>query len=401
MRIEPKVRGFICTTAHPVGCAQGVLAQINHVTSQAPIAAGPKKVLIIGAASGYGLASRIVAAFGAQAQTIGIFFGRAAESQRTACASWYNTVAFEQIADQAGLYAKSINGDAFAKETKQKTIELIQQDWGGSVDLVIYSIASPRRIHPTTGEVFRSVIKPIGQPYTNKTIDVIHKRLLDITIEPATTKEIADTVAVMGGEDWMLWIDALLEANVLAKGIQTVAYSYIGPELTAQIYANGTIGQAKKHLTQMSQVLNQRLQSINGKAFISINKALVTQSSAAIPVVPLYISLLYKIMKEKNIHEGCIAQMYRLFTNYLYTKDAKVSVDEQGLIRIDDWEMRSDVQEAVLERWTRCTQDNIDTLTDLAGYRHEFFQLFGFDIEGVDYSQPCVVNLDIPSLSRS
>ncbi|WP_342264956.1 enoyl-ACP reductase FabV [Cardinium endosymbiont of Philonthus spinipes] len=398
--IEPKVRGFLCTTAHPTGCAQNVSEQIKYVTSHAPIALGPKKVLIIGASTGYGLASRIVAAFGAKAQTIGVFFERAADDKRTASPGWYHTAAFEQAAHQAGLYAKSINGDAFSEAIKREVIALIKQDWGGEVDLVIYSLASPRRTHPQTGITFKSVLKPIGAPYSNKTIDIISGRLSTVCMEPATPQEIADTVAVMGGEDWTMWIEALLKEKLLAKTAQTVAYSYIGPQLTDPIYSKGTIGAAKKNLVAASKIIQQRLTSIHGKALIAVNKALVTQASAAIPVVPLYISLLYKIMKEKGLHEGCIEQMYRLYVDHLYRQDGQVSVDEQGLIRIDDWEMREDVQQAVAALWSKVDDNNVATLTDFVGYRHEFYKLFGFEVEGVDYTAAQAVEIPIPSLKK-
>lgn len=400
MRIEPKVRGYICTTAHPEGCFKNVLDQIKYVTTQQPIVTGPKKVLVLGASAGYGMASRIVTTFGAKAETIGVFFERLADGKRTASAGWYNTAAFEQAANQAGLYAKSINGDAFSDQVKQKTINLIRQDWGGGVDLVVYSLASPRRAHPRTGTLFNSVLKPIGQVYTSKTIDVMTGHISDIKIDPATPQEIDDTVAVMGGEDWMMWIDALLDAKLLAKGAKTVAYSYVGPELTEPIYSKGTIGQAKKHLEEASKILKERLSAIGGEAFISVNKALVTQASAAIPVVPLYISLIYKVMKEKNMHEGCIEQIYRLCADFLYTKDGHVSVDATGLIRIDDWEMREDVQQTVTALWSKVNDGNVDIITDLTGYRRDFYKLFGFEVEGVDYGKECIVDVAIPSLEK-
>ncbi|UWW97485.1 MAG: trans-2-enoyl-CoA reductase family protein [Candidatus Cardinium sp.] len=399
MLIEPKVRGYLCTTAHPVGCAQNVHEQIKFITSQPPIASGPKKVLIIGASTGYGLASRIAAAFGAKAQTIGLFFERAADGKRTASPGWYHTAAFEQAAHQAGLYAKSINGDAFSDAIKQATISLIKQDWGGGVDLVIYSLASPRRTHPQTGLSFKSTLQPIGVPYSNKTINTISGQLSDVCIEPATPEEVAATVAVMGGQDWIMWIEALLKEKLLAEAAQTIAYSYIGPKLTDPIYSKGTIGAAKKDLAAASKILQQQLHAIHGKAFISVNKALVTQASAAIPVVPLYISLLYKIMKEKKLHEGCIEQIYRLYADRLYRQDGKIPVDAEGLIRIDDWEMREDVQQAVADLWSKVNDDNVATITDFVGYRHEFYKLFGFEVEGVDYNQPQVIEVPIPSLN--
>lgn len=400
MVIQPKIRGFICTTAHPVGCAQHVAEQIAYVKLQPRIKDGPKKVLVIGASTGYGLASRITAAFGAGAQTIGVFFEKEADAKRTASAGWYNSAAFETAAQQAGLYAKSINGDAFSDEIKQKTIDLIKKDWQGEVDLVIYSLASPRRKHPKTGEVFSSVLKPIGKPFTGKTVDFMSGQVSEITIEPANEDEITQTTEVMGGEDWAMWMEALAAANVLAKGVKTVAYSYIGPQLTFPIYRDGTIGQAKTHLEETAKLITKELKNLDGHAYVSVNKALVTQASAAIPVVPLYISLLFKIMKEMKLHEDCIAQLYRLFAERLYTTDHKIPVDDKGLIRIDDWEMRPEVQAAVSKYWTEVNSDNIDKLTDLSGYRHDFHKLFGFQVAGVDYNADIDPNVMIPSLKE-
>lgn len=400
MNIQPKIRGFICTTAHPQGCEQHVLEQIAYVGKSPAVKNGPKKVLVIGASTGYGLASRIVAAFGAGAKTIGVFFEKEADGKRTASAGWYNSAAFEKAAHKQGLYAKSINGDAFSDEIKNKTIELIKQDWQGEVDLVIYSLASPRRKHPKTEEVFNSTLKPIGQSYTSKTIDVMSGQVSEITLEPATDHDIAQTVAVMGGEDWQLWMEALLAAGVLAKNVKTVAYSYIGPKLTYPIYREGTIGTAKSHLEATAQQLNSTLQAVAGQAFVSVNKALVTQASAAIPVVPLYISLLYKVMKEKNLHEGCIEQMWRLFHDRLYTQNNVIPVDEQGLIRVDDYEMLPEIQTAVSQLWQQVNSDNVTTLADLAGYRHEFHKLFGFEVAAVDYTAECEPDVAIASLTE-
>jgi enoyl-[acyl-carrier protein] reductase/trans-2-enoyl-CoA reductase (NAD+) len=397
MIIEPKVRGFICTTAHPVGCAQHVAEQIDYVAKQSPIH-GPKKVLIIGASTGYGLASRIVAAFGAKAQTIGVFFEKEASGKRTASAGWYNTAAFEKAAQKAGLYAKSINGDAFSDAIKQQTIELIQQDWGGEVDLVIYSLASPRRQDPKTGEIYQSVLKPIGQAFHNKTVDVMTGKVTEINIEPASAEEIRHTEKVMGGEDWQLWIDALLKEELLAKNAMTLAYSYLGPELTYPVYRHGTIGKAKEDLEKTAKALTQKLQAYgDGKAFIAVNKALVTQASAAIPVVPLYISLLYKVMKEKNLHEGCIEQMSRLFLDRLYTQQDSL-VDDEGRIRLDDWEMRADVQAEVAKLWAAINTENLEKISDIKGYRQEFYRLFGFGLAGVDYHAEVDPNVLIPSV---
>ncbi len=397
MIIQPKIRGFICTTAHPEGCMQHVAEQINYIKQHLQLTNGPKKVLVIGASTGYGLASRIAAAFGAKAKTIGVFFEKGADGKRTASTGWYNSAAFEQQANQAGLYAKSINGDAFSDEIKAKTIQLIQQDWGGDVDLVIYSLASPRRIHPKTGEIYNSVLKPIGKPYTSKTVDVMAGNVSEITIEPANEQEIENTVAVMGGEDWEMWMDALSKANVLAKDVKTIAYSYIGPELTYPIYRDGAIGKAKAHLEATAKKLNQKLSSVHGQAFVSVNKALVTQASAAIPVVPLYVSLLYKIMKEENLHEGCIEQICRLFQDRLYTGNS-IPVDDKGLIRLDDWEMKPQVQAKVSALWKTITTENLEELTDIRGYRHEFHKLFGFEMPGVDYTQETDADVKIPSL---
>jgi enoyl-[acyl-carrier protein] reductase / trans-2-enoyl-CoA reductase (NAD+) len=397
MVIKPKFRGFICTTAHPEGCAKQVAKQIDFTKSQQKIN-GPQKVLVIGASTGYGLASRIVSAFGAGADTIGVFFERPSSGNRTATAGWYNTASFEKEAAKAGLVAKSINGDAFSNEIKQQTIDLIKKEFG-QVDLVVYSLAAPKRVHPETGEVFSSVIKPIGQPYTNKTVDFHSGKVSETTVEPATEEEIRHTVAVMGGEDWKMWIDALLKAGVLTEGATTVAFSYIGPEITYPVYREGTVGRAKDDLEATAHDLNAKLKQIGGHAYVSVNKALVTQSSAAIPVVPLYISLLYKVMKEKGLHEGCVEQMYRLFADRLYA-GGQVPVDEKGRIRIDDLEMREEVQKEVLNRWNRVDSDTLSEISDIEGYRKDFFQLFGFETEGVDYEADVDPNVKIPSMEE-
>lgn len=382
MLIQPKIRGFICTTAHPVGCYHAVAEQVDYVKKQGTFV-GPKRVLVIGASTGYGLSSRIATTFGAGSKTIGVFYEKEADEKRTASAGWYNSVAFEQLAQQEKHYAKSINGDAFSLEIKQRTAELIRRDWG-QVDLIVYSLASPRRIHPTTGQLFSSVLKPIGQPFIGKTVDAFRSEVKEITLPPATAEEIADTVAVMGGEDWQLWIDFLAQEKLLAEAVTTVAYSYVGPALTYAIYKNGTIGRAKEHLFVTARQLNQKLQGIHGRALISVNKALVTQASAAIPVVPLYISLLYKIMKDKGIHEGCIEQMYRLFKSNLYVPQGG-HYDNEGQIRLDDLEMRADVQQKITELWPQVNSNNIEQLTDIEGYRSDFYKLFGFNIADVDY----------------
>ena len=382
MIIEPRMRGFICLTAHPTGCAQNVKNQINYIKSKGAIA-GPKKVLVIGASTGFGLASRITSAFGSNAATIGVFFEKPASEGKTASPGWYNSAAFENEAHQAGLYAKSINGDAFSKEVKQQTIDLIKSDLG-QVDLVIYSLASPVRMHPETGVLHRSSLKPIGATFTNKTVDFHTGNVTQVSIEPAVQEDIDNTVVVMGGEDWSMWIEAMKSANVLAPGATTIAYSYIGPSVTEAVYRKGTIGRAKDHLEATAFTISDSLASLGGKAYVSVNKALVTQASSAIPVIPLYISLLYKIMKAQGIHEGCIEQIQRLFSGRLYT-GATVLTDDKGRIRIDDWEMRLDVQEQVAKLWLEATTESLPNLGDLAGYKQDFLNLFGFGFEGVNY----------------
>lgn len=385
MIIQPRTRGFICLTSHPEGCAENVKKQIEYVKSKGQINNGPKKVLVIGASTGFGLASRISAAFGSDAATIGVFFEKPGTAGRPGTAGWYNTAAFETEATKAGLYAKSINGDAFSDEIKKQTIELIKQDLG-QIDLVVYSLASPRRTHPKTGVAYASVLKPIGEPFTNKTVDFHTGVVTNISIDPVKEQsDIDNTIAVMGGEDWKFWMEDLKAAGVLAAGVKTVAYSYIGPELTYPIYRNGTIGMAKNDLEATVATINDLLKDKNGVSYVSVNKALVTQSSSAIPVVPLYISLLYKVMKEKGIHEGCIEQMQRLFAERLYAADAQL--DSEGRIRVDDLEMREDVQAEVAKLWAEVTTENIEAISDLAGYRKDFFNLFGFEFDGIDYNQ--------------
>ena len=382
MIIEPRMRGFICLTSHPEGCAQNVKNQIEYIKSKGAIN-GAKKVLVIGASTGFGLASRITSAFGSEAATIGVFFEKPPVEGRPGSPGWYNSAAFENEAHKAGLYAKSINGDAFSNEIKEQTLNLIKKDLG-QIDLVIYSLASPVRQHPITGVLHRSVLKPIGKPYTNKTVDFHTGIVSEITIEPCNDDEISNTVAVMGGEDWSMWMNSLKEANLLAPGATTVAYSYIGPSLTEAVYRKGTIGRAKDHLEATAFAITDSLKSIDGKAYVSVNKALVTQASSAIPVIPLYISLLYKIMKEEGIHEGCIEQIQRLFKDRLYT-GAPILTDEKGRIRVDDWEMRDDVQEKIAQLWPKATTENLSEIGDLAGYKKDFLNLFGFEFKGVDY----------------
>ncbi len=398
MIIQPRTRGFICLTAHPEGALKTVQNQIAYIKSKGEIKNGPKKVLVIGASTGFGIASRISAAFGSGAATIGVFFEKPASEGKMGTAGWYNSAAFEQEAHKAGLYAKSINGDAFSDEVKKQTIDLIKKDLG-QVDLVVYSLASPRRTHPKNGTAYASVLKPIGQPFTNKTVDFHTGIVSDITIaEVENVEDISNTIAVMGGEDWKFWMEDLKNAGVLAEGVKTVAYSYIGPELTFPIYRNGTIGQAKNDLEATVPVLNDLLKDLNGKSYVSVNKALVTQSSSAIPVVPLYISLLYKVMKEKGTHEGTIEQMQRLFAERLYTEDGNVPLDEAGRIRIDDWEMAEDVQAEVAKYWDKVTSENLSEVSDIEGYRKDFFNLFGFEIDGIDYEKDTNENVSVPSI---
>ena len=384
MIIKPKVRGFVCVTAHPAGCAAHVGEWISHVKSKGPIAGGPRKVLVIGASTGYGLASRVTAAFGSGAATFGIFYERPSDEGRPATPGWYNSIGFTHAARAAGLYAKNLNGDAFSNDIKAQALDAISKDLG-QVDLVVYSLASPRRANPKTGVVHKSVLKPVGSPYTNKTVDTDKGVVSLVTIDPASEQEISDTVAVMGGEDWELWMNALAEARLLAPGAQSVAYSYIGPEVTWAIYKNGTIGLAKNDLERAARNIDSLLRlNGGGKAFISVNKALVTQASSAIPVVPLYISILYKIMKAQGTHEGCIEQMQRLFATQMYAPGGP-RFDAGGRVRIDDWEMGPDVQQAVIQLWPQVTTENLAGLTDIAGYRSDFLSLFGFGMPGINY----------------
>lgn len=375
MVVQPKVRGFICTTAHPAGCEAAVKQQIDYVKSRGRVE-GAKKVLVIGASMGYGLASRISAAFGCGAATLGVIFDKEASGSKTATSGWYNTKAFEKLAAGEGLYAKTVNGDAYSDEIKKEVIDLIKTDLG-KVDMVVYSLAAPRR---TVGEiVYKSVLKTTGAPYTNKTIDLRSNEISEITIEPATPEETAATIKVMGGEDWELWIDALKAANALEENAVTVAYSYIGPKITHPIYFEGSIGEAKKDLLASSRKITEH----GVKAYVSVNKGLVTQSSSAIPIVPLYISILYKVMKAHGNHEGCIEQMYRLFEKL---SDGRPEVDEEGRIRMDDWEMLPEIQREVSAIWDNLTAENFKQNTDLDGYWRDFYALFGFGIDGVDYS---------------
>ncbi|CAM1345134.1 enoyl-ACP reductase FabV [Tenacibaculum amylolyticum] len=394
MIIEPKTRGFICLTAHPKGCEQNVKQQIEYIKSKGKIE-GAKKVLVIGASTGFGLASRITSAFGSDAATIGVFFDKPASTGRPASPGFYNTAAFENEAKKAGLYAKSINGDAFSNEVKEEVIKLIKEDLG-QVDLVIYSLASPVRTHPVSGKRFKSVLKPIGGEFSNKTVDFHTGKVSEISIKPAEGDDIENTVTVMGGEDWKMWMDALKAENVLAEGVKTIAYSYIGPSLTEAVYRKGTIGAAKDHLEATAFTISDDLKAIGGEAYVSVNKALVTQASSAIPVIPLYISLLFKVMKEKGIHEGCIEQIQRLYAERLY--GGNLDLDDKGRIRIDDWEMREDVQAEISKLWEKADTDNLSEIGDLKGYSNDFFNLFGFKVEGVDYNEDVNELVEIPSI---
>ena len=383
MLVEPRTRGFICITAHPEGCEKNIQNQIEYVKSKGKIE-GAKKVLVIGSSTGYGMASRISSAFGSDASTIGVCFEKAPSEGRTASAGWYNTAAFEKEAHAAGLYAKTINGDAFSDEIRQETIEMIKKDLG-QIDMVVYSLASPVRKHPRDGKRYKSCLKPIGETFTNKTVDFHTGEVQEISIEPSSGDDIENTVTVMGGEDWSFWIDALKEADVLSDNFKTMAYSYIGPKLTEPVYRKGTIGAAKDHLEATAFEITESLKSINGSAYVSVNKALVTQSSSAIPVIPLYISLLYKVMKAEGTHEGCIEQAYRLYKDRLFTEN--VPTDDKGRIRLDDWEMNSDVQAKVSALWEEATTETLPNIGDLQGYRDEFFNLFGFNVDGIDYTK--------------
>ena len=384
MIIKPKVRGFVCVTAHPTGCAAHIQQQIDYVKAAGPIKQGPKKVLIIGASTGFGLSSRITAAFGSGAATLGIFYERPSEDGRPATPGWYNSIAVTRAARAAGLYAGNLNGDAFSDEIKQQALAMIARDLG-QVDLVVYSLASPRRTHPKTGVVHKSTLQPIGAPYTNKTVDTDKGVVSEVTIQPVDEAGIADTVAVMGGEDWEMWMQALLDAKLLAPGATAISYSYIGPIHTWPIYKDGTIGRAKIDLERAAKAIDAKLKAHGGgRAFISVNKALVTQASSAIPVVPLYISILYKVMKEHGTHEGCIEQIQRLFATQLYNGNSP-QFDSEGRVHVDDWEMRPEIQDAISAIWPRVTTENLEQLTDIAGYRTEFLRMFGFGLPGVDY----------------
>ena len=386
MIIHPKVRGFICITAHPLGCEKNVLEQIQATKAAGLSGTGPKRVLVIGASTGYGLASRITAAFGYGAATLGVFFEKPSSESKPGTAGWYNSAAFDKLAKQAGLYSGSINGDAFADETRARAIEMIKRDMDGPIDLVVYSLASPVRKLPDTGEVVRSALKTIGEPFTAASVDTNRDTVVQVSVDPATEQEIKDTVKVMGGEDWALWIEALSKAGVLADHAKTVAYSYVGTEITWPIYWHGTLGQAKQHLDGTAQDLRRRYAAKHLDAFVGVMKSVVTQASAAIPVIPLYVSMVFRIMKDKGIHEGTIEQINRLFRDALYRADKHAaSTDNDGRLRLDDWELRDDVQQACKAMWPTVTTENLRQLTDYDGYKNDFLCLFGFARKDVDY----------------
>mgnify|MGYP001385531034 CR=1 FL=1 len=382
MVIKPRVRGFLCTTTHPVGCRENVRQQIAHVTEGGAIANGPQRVLVLGASTGYGLASRITAAFGSGASTLGVFFEKEGSERKPGTAGWYNSAAFQSFADAQGLYSKSVNGDAFSDNVKAKVIDIIKEDLG-QIDLVIYSLAAPRRVHPKTGEIFQSTLKPIGKATTQKGVNTDKEVIQEYHLEPATKEEIDNTVAVMGGEDWQMWIDALDNAGVLAQGAKTTAYTYIGEKITWDIYWHGTIGAAKRDLDKRVVDIRARLAAKGGDARVSVLKAVVTQASAAIPAMPIYLAILFKVMKARGSHEGCIEQVDRLFRESLY--GSRVDPDPEGRLRADNVELDPVIQDEVAAIWKQINTDNLKDLSDFEGYRAEFLRLFGFGVDGVDY----------------
>ena len=394
--IKRRSRGFICVNAHPEGCRLNVERQIAVAEQAPPRERPPRNVLVIGASTGYGLASRIAAGWGYGARTLGVFFERPRDDEKTATAGYYNTVALDQRAKRDGLLASHVNGDAFSDECKRETLEIVRRDFA-PLDLMIYSLASPKRMHPRTGAVHNSVLKPVGQPYSSRTIELDSEKVVNVTLPPASEKEIADTVAVMGGEDWRMWMEALAKEGLLAPGVRALAYSYIGPEMTWPIYRDGTIGRAKNDLEQTARSLDAFLSpKFGGRAMVCVNKAVVTQASAAIPVVPLYLSLLIKVMTDKGLEEGPIEQMRRLFADVLAIS-ADPQTDEAGRVRLDDREMRTEVQAEIARLWPQVTTENLRSITDFAGFQRQFRNLFGFDVEGVDYERPVEVNAELPS----
>ena len=394
MIIKPRVRGFMCITSHPIGCERNVVEQINYIKSQVPVV-GPKRVLVIGSSTGYGLSARITAAFGCGASTVGIFFEKPGTDRKPGSAGWYNSAAFHKHADANGIYAKSINGDAFSDEVKQRAITTIKEDLG-QIDLVIYSLAAPRRQHPKTGEVFNSTLKPVGKNISMRGINTDKETIQEFSLEAASEQEIQDTVAVMGGEDWQMWLEALSVAGVLAEGAKTTAFTYIGEKMTWDLYWDGTIGQAKKDLDTKVISIRDSLARSGGDARVAVLKAVVTQSSSAIPIMPLYLAMLFREMKADGSHEGCIEQLYRLFTEGLYTDTPRY--DQEGRLRMDDLELRPEIQDAVAKSWANISTENLRQLTDFAGYKHEFLALFGFDIAGIDYEADVNPEVDIAQL---
>ena len=394
MIIKPRVRGFMCITSHPTGCESNVVEQIDYIKAQVPVE-GPKRVLVIGSSTGYGLSARITAAFGCGASTLGVFFEKPGTDRKPGTAGWYNSAAFHKHADANGLYAKSINGDAFSDEVKQRAITTIKEDLG-QIDLVIYSLAAPRRQHPKTGEVFNSTLKPVGKNISMRGINTDKETIQEFSLEAASEQEIQDTVAVMGGEDWEMWLEALGDAGVLAEGAKTTAFTYIGEKMTWDLYWDGTIGQAKKDLDTKVISIRDSLALSGGDARVAVLKAVVTQSSSAIPIMPLYLAMLFREMKADGSHEGCIEQLYRLFTEGLYTDTPRY--DEVGRLRMDELELRPEIQAAVAESWSNISTENLRELTDFAGYKHEFLALFGFDIPGIDYEADVNSEVDIAHL---
>lgn len=397
MIIKPKARGFICTTTHPTGCEKNVLNQINTTKALGQVKDGPKKVLVIGSSSGYGLSSRIAAAFGSGAATLGVFFEKPGTEKKPGTAGFYNSASFDKFAKAEGLYSKSINGDAFSHEVKQKAIEMIKEDLG-QVDLVVYSLASPVRKLPDSGELIRSALKPIGDTYTATAVNTNKDEIIEATVEPATEQEIEDTVTVMGGQDWELWMNALSDAGVLAQGCKTVAYSYIGTEITWPIYWHGALGKAKMDLDRAAAGLNDKLSQTGGSANVAVLKSVVTQASSAIPVMPLYIAMVFKKMREEGVHEGCMEQINRMFHERLYRADgAAPELDSENRLRLDDWELREDIQQHCQDLWPQVTTENLKELADYVEYKREFLQLFGFEVDGIDYEADVnpIVEMDV------
>jgi enoyl-[acyl-carrier protein] reductase/trans-2-enoyl-CoA reductase (NAD+) len=394
MIIKPRVRGFMCITTHPTGCEVNVKNQIDYIKSQGAIDS-PKRVLVIGSSTGYGLAARITAAFGGGASTLGVFFEKPGTDRKPGTAGWYNSAAFHRYAEADGLYAKSINGDAFSSEIKERAIATIKEDMG-QVDLVVYSLAAPRRQHPVTGEVFNSTLKPVGKNISMRGINTDKEEIQEFSMDAASQQEIDDTVAVMGGEDWQMWMDALAEAGVLAEGAKTTAFTYIGEKITWDLYWDGTIGQAKKDLDARVIGIREKLAVHGGDARVSVLKGVVTQASSAIPIMPLYLAMLFKEMKNRGTHEGCIEQLYRLFTECLYSDSPRT--DEVGRLRVDELEMDPEVQAAVAAAWSEISTENLISSTDFKGYKQDFLNLFGFELDGVDYQAEVDPQVEISNL---